>query len=97
MQITTQELHKLAKLAQIEISLQEEVQLLQHMHAMFAMVERLQEVDTTGVEPLTHLVEETQQRFRSDELQPTLTNQEVVEQAPISDGTFFQVPKVIRK
>lgn len=97
MQVTSQELHKLAKLAQIEISEHEEEQLLQHMHAMFTMVERLQELDTTGVEPLTHLFEEQQQRLRGDELQPTLNNKEVVNQAPVSDGSFFQVPKVIRK
>lgn len=97
MQLTTQDLHKLAKLAQIEISHEEEAQLIQHMQAMFAMVEQLKEVDTVGVEPLTHMVHHTQKILRTDDVQPTLSNQDVVNQAPVSDGTFFQVPKVIRK
>ncbi|HEV9038544.1 MAG TPA: Asp-tRNA(Asn)/Glu-tRNA(Gln) amidotransferase subunit GatC, partial [Puia sp.] len=59
-------------------------------------VEKLGELDTTGVEPLLHMSPETNV-LRDDIPQASISRQEALSQAPATDGIFFEVPKVIRK
>ena len=57
-------------------------------------MERLSEVDTSGVEPL-YSPHENQPAVRKDEARRTCTRQELLANSPVDDDQFFVVPKVI--
>ncbi len=82
---------KLARLAldddQIEIQRVELIAILRH-------VDRMQSVDTEGVEPLDH-PGELVDRTREDTAGPVLSQEEVLSNAPATEGPFFAVPKVL--
>ena len=67
-------------------------------------VAELNELDTTGIEPLTQISElltaapaEADTALRADEPRPSLPRELVMADAPATDGTFFKVPKVIER
>ncbi len=62
---------------------------------MIAFVEKLSELDCTGVAPLMHMGEE-KNVFRDDIVKGSSTREEALRNAPQSDGIYFQVPKVIK-
>lgn len=94
MQIDKETLYKMARLARLEINPAEEDQLLRDMSSMLSFVEKLKEVNTEGVEPLTSMTQEVN-RMREDQIQTGITREEALRDAPQQDGTFFRVPKVI--
>ena len=59
-------------------------------------VDKLNELDTENVEPLSHPVEEFN-KFRDDELKPSIEREEALKNAPDRTDEFFKVPKVINK
>jgi len=63
---------------------------------MIAFVGQLNEVDTTGVEPLLHMGDAVNV-LREDAIQGSITREAALLNAPDTDGTFFKVPKVIKK
>ena len=63
---------------------------------MLNLVDKLQEVDTTGVEPLIHITQE-KNRLRQDEAVLRLDREDVLRIAPNQDGQYFRVPKVVKK
>jgi aspartyl-tRNA(Asn)/glutamyl-tRNA(Gln) amidotransferase subunit C len=64
------------------------------MSAIVSFVEKLKEVNTAGVEPLTTMSHEINS-LREDEVKPHLPHDEALKNAPHSDGHYFRVPKVI--
>ncbi|MFN5170428.1 MAG: Asp-tRNA(Asn)/Glu-tRNA(Gln) amidotransferase subunit GatC [Cyclobacteriaceae bacterium] len=94
MNIDRDTLHKLAHLARLQINPADESQMLSDLSRIVSFVEKLKEVDTTGVEPLTSMAQEVN-TWRTDEVQPHLDRHTALQQAPAQDGTFFTVPKVI--
>jgi aspartyl-tRNA(Asn)/glutamyl-tRNA(Gln) amidotransferase subunit C len=58
------------------------------------MCEKLNEVNTDGVEPLIYM-SETRNLLREDEVQQNITHDEAMKNAPKKDSDFFRVPKVI--
>jgi aspartyl-tRNA(Asn)/glutamyl-tRNA(Gln) amidotransferase subunit C len=94
MQIDQETLRKLAHLARLEIKPEDEPALLKDLSNMITFVEKLKEVDTTGVEPLTTMSHEVN-RWRTDEVGPHLTRQEALQNAPVPDPDYFRVPKVL--
>ena len=63
---------------------------------MIAFVEKLNELDTTGVEPLLHMSDEANV-LREDEVKGSISREEALKNAPEHDEQFFKVPKVIRR
>lgn len=96
MQIDKKLILKLENLARLELSKNEREELTGDLNNILNMVDKLNEVDTTGVEPLTHFGE-AQNVFRKDEIKGEVSQVEAFKNAPKSDGEFFQVPKVINK
>lgn len=94
MKIDSYTIKKLAHLARIEISPSQEKGLIKDMEQILSWVEKLNELDTTGVEPLTNMSLE-ENIFRSDKPENKLTKQEVLKNAPDHDGDFFKVPRVL--
>lgn len=87
---------RLAQLAKLKFSEEEKKELKTDLERMIEFVEKLKEVDTTGVEPLLHITNAVNV-LREDEVKQTVTKEEALLNAPLTDGNFFKVPKVIKK
>ena len=94
MKIEKETLHKIAHLARLEVTPEEETALLQSMENVLSWMEQLNEFDTTNVLPLTHISTEINV-MRDDEPKPQLARQKALLNSPVKDDTYFRVPKVI--
>lgn len=94
MQITDDLIDKISGLCKLEFQGAERENLKHEFKRMLDFVAQLQEVDTSGVEPLIHITEEVNQT-RVDEPRGRVPQQEALKNAPKQDGTYFRVPKVI--
>lgn len=94
MQIDTELISRLEKLARLELSDTEREAIRQDLNKVLDMVEKLQELDTSEVAPLVYLTPEVN-RWRDDEVRGQLARREAMRNAPDEDGTYFKVPKVI--
>lgn len=63
---------------------------------MIAFVDKLKEVDVEGIEPLV-LMSDAVDRLRADVISGSVSREESLQNAPEQDGTYFRVPKVIKK
>ena len=94
MKIDQETLRKVAHLARLELSPQEEAPMLQSLESVLSWMEQLNEIDTTGIEPLTH-ISDRMNALREDMAQNHLTREQALANAPAMDEAFFKVPKVI--
>jgi aspartyl-tRNA(Asn)/glutamyl-tRNA(Gln) amidotransferase subunit C len=94
MEVTPQIFDHIAKLAKLKYNDQEKETLRNEMQQMVTFVEKLNELDTTGVEPLTHISHVIQQP-RQDTAINGATKQDALLNAPQTDGNYFIVPKVV--
>lgn len=85
---------RLEELARLELSVEERERIQGDLERILGMVEKLQEVDTEGVEPLTYISSATNV-LRLDEVAHELDREQAMKNAPETDGTYFKVPKVI--
>lgn len=85
---------EVAHLARLEFSEEGKVEILNDMNRMLAFVDKLNEMDTTDVEPLIYMTDE-HNVLREDEPNQTLTQKEALKNAPKKDSDYFKVPKVI--
>lgn len=96
MEVNDALIDKLAHLARLKFDLNEKEEIKKDLRKMIAFVEKLNELDTTGVEPLLHMSTETNV-LREDEVKGSISREEALKNAPQHDEQFFTVPKVIRK
>lgn len=94
MEITPEALEKIAHLARLQVAPQDREKLLESLNKIIAWVDKLSEVNTTGIEPLTHMTHEVN-RLRKDKIEQSLTHEQALSQAPDHDADYFRVPKVI--
>jgi aspartyl-tRNA(Asn)/glutamyl-tRNA(Gln) amidotransferase subunit C len=94
MKIDRDALQKIAHLARLEVKPEEEDALLASMENVLTWMEQLNEVDTEGVEPLTHVTDEVN-NWREDVAHDSLSREEGLMNAPQHDETYIKVPKVI--
>ena len=94
MAVTKKDVEKIAELAQLKFSEEELESFTPQMNEILNYMEKLNELDTENVEPLSHPVEQTNV-FREDELKPSITTEEALKNAPAKDEHYFKVPKVI--
>jgi aspartyl-tRNA(Asn)/glutamyl-tRNA(Gln) amidotransferase subunit C len=94
MQIDRETLNKIAHLARLEYNEKDSEKMLTDMNNMVAFVEKLKEVDTTGVEPLTTMSHEIN-ALREDGVKGQLEREQALRNAPKKDSQFFRVPKVL--
>lgn len=94
MQLDKETLDKIAHLARLEFNAQDAEAMLKDMSNILSFVEKLNEVNTDGVEPLTTMSHEVN-ALREDNTQPHLNRTAALENAPQKDDTYFRVPKVL--
>lgn len=87
---------ELANLARLQFDDAGRASILADLQKMVTFVETLQEVDTTGVEPLLH-IGDTSNVLRDDIVEGSVSREEALRNSPVKDDVFFKVPKVIKK
>jgi len=96
MEVNGELVNYIAHLARLHFSEEEKKEIEKDLQRMITFVEKLNEVDTTGVEPLLHMSDEINV-LREDEIKGSVSREEALQNAPKTDGIFFKVPKVIKK
>lgn len=96
MQVNDALVENLAKLSRLHFNEEEKSAIKQDLERMIGFVEKLNELDTEGVEPLLHMSANVNV-LREDVLSGSVTREEGLKNAPSTDGVFFKVPKVISK
>jgi aspartyl-tRNA(Asn)/glutamyl-tRNA(Gln) amidotransferase subunit C len=96
MQVTDELFNKIAELSRLEFTDQEREIVKADLQKMIGFIDKLKEVDTTGVEPLLHMTDNVN-ILRADNIENMVTREEALKNAPLKDENFFKVPKVIRK
>lgn len=94
MKIDKDLLYKIAHLARLEFDENTSEQMMEDMTKIITWVEKLDEVDTEGVEPLTTMSYEVNM-LREDETKPHLSHERALKNAPKKDSDYFRVPKVM--
>lgn len=94
MKIDKDTLNKIAHLARLEFDEKDAEKMMQDMTNMVNFVEKLNEVDTTGIEPLTTMSHEIN-ALREDNVRPHLDHELALKNAPKKDADYFRVPKVL--
>lgn len=87
-------LDKIAHLSRLEFDEKDAGKMMQDMTAIVEWVEKLSEVDTEGVEPLTTMSHEVNV-LREDVVKEHLDHDRALANAPRKDAEYFRVPKVI--
>ena len=85
---------RVAHLARIAVSDEEGVRMTGELNTILGFVEQLNEVDVSGVEPMTSVIPMAM-RKRADEVTDGGRAQDIVANAPATDENFFLVPKVV--
>lgn len=90
-------LDRIAELARLNVGdAADRARLMQDMQRVIDFVEKLNEVDTKGVEPLIFMTED-ENVLREDVATLEITKQEALMNSPVKDSDYFKVPKVVDK
>ena len=87
---------KLENLSRLKLSDQEKESVANDLNNIFKMVEKLEEVDTSNVEPLIYITEQAN-LLREDEVLNQVDKSKALLNAPDADSDYFKVPTVIKK
>ena len=94
MKISREEVEHVAILARLRLSPEQVERLTGQLNDILAAMDKLRELDTTGVPPTSHALELTG-AMREDQVRPSMERQRALANAPASDGQSFVVPRVI--
>ena len=86
---------KLEKLSRLKLNKEERAQIKEDLNNILKMIDKLDELDLEGVEPLTHINNEASYA-REDEVGNMLEKEEAMKRAPKSSDGYFEVPKVLK-
>jgi aspartyl-tRNA(Asn)/glutamyl-tRNA(Gln) amidotransferase subunit C len=96
MELNDAMIDKLAHLARLQFNDTEKQEIKNDLQRMIAFVEKLNELDLTGIEPILHMSDEINV-LREDEISGSISREDALKNAPLHDDKFFKVPKVIKK
>lgn len=94
MSLTPSDVQRLATLARIDLDADESSRTLDQLNQVFGLIERLQSVDTTGVEPMTH-ARDLALRLRDDQVTEPDRRTDYQASAPAVERGLYLVPRVI--
>lgn len=98
MSLTLQDIGRIANLARLELDTEHSERMLAQLNGFFDIVEQMNAVDTTGVEPLAHptaVMEDVALRLRPDVVSEPNAREANQKSAPAVENGLFLVPKVI--
>lgn len=94
MSVTKKDVEHIAQLAKLEFTDAEKEKLTHQMNEILGHMEKLNELDTTNVEPLSQVID-LQNAFRDDVVTPSTPTETALKNAPDKTDEHFKVPKVI--
>jgi aspartyl-tRNA(Asn)/glutamyl-tRNA(Gln) amidotransferase subunit C len=92
--IDREQVHKVALLARLDLTQEEENIFTTQLGNILEYVEQLSELDVTDVQPTTRAID-VSNITRKDELQPYAERNAILAGAPQQEGDFFRVPKIL--
>ena len=96
MKISEGTVDHIAHLARLEFEGDKKVAIREDMEKIISFIEKLQEIDTENVEPLIFMTNELN-NLREDDPVVSLTQEDVLKNAPKKDSDYFRIPKVLDK
>lgn len=96
MSVTKKDVEYIAELARLKFKEEELESFTHQLNEILSYVDKLNELNTENVEPLSHPVENVN-IFRNDELKKSITTEDALKNAPDKTEEFFKVPKVINQ
>ena len=94
MTIDKETVDKIAHLARLELAEDEKEKMIADMSKILGFMAKLNEIDTSGVEPLVYMTDEVNV-LREDVVKQEITHEEALQNAPKHDDKYFLVAKVI--
>ena len=94
MSIDLKTIKHISKLSRISVDEKKAEKLAGDLNSIFDFIEKLNELKTDKVEPLTSVVETTL-KLRSDEIKSTNIREQIIKNSPQDNEDYFVVPKVI--
>ena len=92
--ITREDVAYVASLAQLSLTPDVQDRLVKEMGDILQYMDKLNELDTAGIEPTMHAMAMTNV-FRDDVVGPSLDRDQALMNAPKTDGEYFLVPKIL--
>jgi aspartyl-tRNA(Asn)/glutamyl-tRNA(Gln) amidotransferase subunit C len=92
--IARKEVEHVARLARLELTEEEKGQMTAQLDAILGYFDKLNELDTSAVEPTTTVIPMVSV-MRQDEALPSLSQEEALANAPDREDVFFRVPRII--
>ncbi len=96
MNIDNELVDRLAELSKLEFDEQAKESIKKDLQKILNLVQKLEEVNVDGVEPLIYMTDE-KNVLRKDVVNDMVTKEEALQNAPQRDSDYFKVPKVIKK
>lgn len=94
MSVTKKDVDYVADLAHLQLTEEESESLVDDMNQILDYMSTLEEVDTSNVEPLEHVID-LEYRLREDKADEPLSHEDALKNAPDADSDYFRVPRVI--
>lgn len=94
MALTADDVNQIARLARLSLSENEAESFAGSLNGILDYVQKIDEVDTGGVEP-TLRVARLSNVVREDRVEPSLSTEEALSNAPDKSGEYFRVPRVL--
>jgi aspartyl-tRNA(Asn)/glutamyl-tRNA(Gln) amidotransferase subunit C len=97
--ITEQEVMRVAELANLALTPEEVARMAHDLDGILSHIDKLNELDTTGVEPMAQVLFDAGETatLREDVERAPLPNADAVANAPVTSGGYYKVPKVIER
>lgn len=99
MKVTEQDVLYVSGLANLELTETERSRMLRDLNSILEYIDRLNQLDTAGVPPMAQVSAGVapDSAMRPDQTRPSIPREDALRNAPLTDGEFFKVPKVIEK
>ena len=96
MEVNNKLIEDIAKLSKLKFDESSSEKMKDDLEKILAFVDKLNEIDTEGVEPLIYMSDEVNV-LRSDEISEETAQDEALKNAPQKDSDYFKVPTVLKK
>lgn len=94
MKVTRETIEHVADLARLNLTEAEKESLISKMGDIISWVDKLNELDTSGVKPMEHVIP-ISNVLREDKTEKSLDREKILANAPLSEDGCFKVPKVV--
>ena len=96
MEVNNKLIQDIAKLSKLKFDDSAEEKMKADLEKMIAFVDKLNEIDTEGINPLIYMSEEVNV-LREDKVSEKISQEDALKNAPEKDSDYFKVPTVLKK